>query len=56
MIAIDVNDVSAWHQQVQAIQSRGECGSIRFKPPELLDGATVLHVWDPSGVLLVFIQ
>ena len=32
-----------------------EFDNIRIKPPEAVDGSLVLHVVDPSGVLLVFV-
>jgi hypothetical protein len=29
---------------------------VRIKPPERVDDSMVLHVADPSGVLLIFVQ
>ncbi len=54
MVAIAVDDISAWHERVKAIQGSSEFSGVRVKQPEKIDGATVLHVWDLSGVLLVF--
>ena len=56
MIVMSVDDVDAWHQHVQKIADSGEFDDIRIKPPESVDDALVLHVVDPSGVLLVFVQ
>ncbi len=56
MVVIGVDDVEAWHQQACRIASSGEFGSIRIKPPEAVDDSLVLHVVDPSGVLLIFVQ
>jgi len=56
MVAMRVDDVEAWHQQARKIADSGEFDNIRIKPPERVDGALVLHVVDPSGVLLVFVQ
>jgi catechol 2,3-dioxygenase-like lactoylglutathione lyase family enzyme len=54
MVVIGVDDVEGWHQHVRNIADSGEF-DIRVKPPERVDGALVLHVVDPSGVLLVFV-
>ena len=56
MILLDVDDVEAWHSRVQAIIEEGSFPAVRMKAPEQVDGATVLHVIDPSGVLLIFVQ
>jgi hypothetical protein len=55
MVTIGVDDIQAWHRHVQGIADSGEF-AIRIKPPEPVDDWTVFHVWDPSGVLLVFVQ
>jgi hypothetical protein len=56
MIVIGVDDVEGWHQRVREIASSGEFDGMSIKPPEAVDGFRVLHVVDPSGVLLVFVQ
>ncbi len=56
MVVIGVDDVEAWHQLVRKIADSSEFAGIRIKPPEPVDGSLVLHVTDPSGVLLVFVQ
>ena len=56
MVVIGVDDADAWHQHVRDMAASGEFGSMRIKAPEAVDGALVLHVVDPSGVLLVFVQ
>ena len=56
MVAMRVDNVEAWHQQARKIASSGEFDNIRIKPPETVDSSLVLHVVDPSGVLLVFVQ
>jgi len=48
--------VEAWNQQARKVASSGEFGSLRIKPPETVGDSLVLHVVDPSGVLLVFVQ
>lgn len=56
MVVMGVEDVEAWHQQARKIANSGEFDNVRVKPPETVDDSLVLHVWDPSGVLLVFVQ
>jgi hypothetical protein len=56
MMVLDVDDVEAWHRHAAKTISEGKFPGARIKPPEPVDGSLVLHVWDPSGVLLVFVQ
>jgi hypothetical protein len=56
MVKIGVNDLEAWHRRAREIADSGEFDNISVKPPENVDGFRVLHVADPSGVLLVFVQ
>ena len=56
MVVIGVDDIEAWHQHVRMISVGGRFPGVRIKPPEPVNGSLVLHVWDPSGVLLVFVQ
>ncbi len=56
MVVIGVEDVEAWHERARQIAESGAFEGVRFKPPEAVDDSLVLHVWDPSGVLLVFVQ
>lgn len=56
MVVMGVDDVEAWHRRARTLAGSGEFGGIRVKPPETVDGAQVLHVVDPSGVLLIFVQ
>ncbi len=56
MVVMGVDDVEAWHQHARRIAESGEFGGVRIKPPEVVGDSLVLHVVDPSGVLLVFVQ
>jgi hypothetical protein len=56
MLVMSVDDVDAWHRHVRAVAGSGEFGTVQIKPPERVDDSTVLHVVDPSGVLLIFVQ
>ena len=56
MVVMGVDDAEAWHQHVRRIADSGEFDNARIKPPENIDNSLVLHVVDPAGVLLVFVQ
>lgn len=55
MIVMRVDDVEAWHRHVLAVRAR-DFPEVRIKAPEKIDESLVLHIVDPSGVLLVFVQ
>jgi hypothetical protein len=56
MFSIGVNDAQAWYERARELVTSGRYKDIRVKPPEAVDESLVTHVWDPSGVLLVFVQ
>ncbi|WP_288023223.1 hypothetical protein [Thauera sp.] len=56
MFVMGVMDVEAWHRRVIEIVNGGSFPNVRFTPPEAVEGSLVLHVWDPCGVLLIFVQ
>lgn len=56
MFVIGVDDIAAWHDRVDELIASDAFPGVRFKAPERVEGSLVLHVWDPSGVLLVFVQ
>jgi catechol 2,3-dioxygenase-like lactoylglutathione lyase family enzyme len=56
MVVMRVDDVEAWYGHVRTIADTGEFPDVRIEPPERIDGSMVLHVIDPSGVLLIFVQ
>jgi len=56
MVVMNVDDVAAWHRRAQSIVDSSEFKNVRVKPIETVDHALVLHVIDPSGVLLIFVQ
>ena len=56
MMKLDVNDIEAWHAHAKEVIDNGEFGHARYdKAIELIGGAKIFHVWDPCGVLLIFI-
>ena len=56
MVVMPVDDVEEWHQHVRAVLDGGAFPGARVMPPEQVEEWSVLHVHDPSGVLLVFVQ
>ena len=56
MFVLGVDDVDAWHHRAQEMLASGDFPGMRVKPPEPVDDSTVLHIWDPTGVLLVLVQ
>jgi len=56
MVVMNVDDVAAWHRRAQSIVDSGEFKNAHVKPIEAVNHALVLHVIDPSGVLLIFVQ
>lgn len=56
MFVIGVADIDAWHKRANELLGSNEFPGMRVKAPEQVDGSMVLHVFDPSGVLLVFVQ
>jgi predicted lactoylglutathione lyase len=55
MFVMTVDDAEEWHQHVRTVVREGGFTTVRITPPQAVDGAMVLHVVDPSGVLLVFV-
>lgn len=56
MMVMTVDDVAAWHEHARRVVAEGDFAGVRVKPPETVGDSLVLHVVDPSGVLLVFVQ
>lgn len=56
MFVMGVRDIEAWHRRAKELVDGGVYSNVRFSPPEPVDGAQVLHIWDPCGVLLIFVQ
>ena len=56
MMRFDVDDVHAWYDHVKKMVATGRYKDVRVGPPEKTGDTLILHVWDPSGILLIFIQ
>ncbi len=57
MMKFDVEDVGAWHAHAKNVIDEGDFSNARYDTPEMVGADTkIFHVWDPCGVLLIFIQ
>lgn len=56
MIKLAVDDIDAWYAHVKKILEENTYGGARTDGPEIFGDTKILHVIDPSGVLLIFIQ
>lgn len=57
MLVVEVASADAWHARVAGVLAERSFGSARVREPVDEDwGARVTYVWDPSGVLVHFIQ
>ncbi len=56
MVVMGVDNVRAWQATALAVVATGKFGSARVAELETVDNSLVLHVVDPSGVLLIFVQ
>ena len=56
MMKLDVDDVDAWYQHVRKVLEENKYGNARVAEPEMVGDTRILHVVDPCGVLLIFIQ
>lgn len=56
MMQFGVEDARAWYEHAKQVIDSGTYQNVRVSEPEEVAGCTITHVWDPSGVLLIFIQ
>lgn len=56
MMKIDVDDVGGWFRKVRPIIDSGEFPNTRYSEPEIIGDTQLFHVWDPSGILLIFLS
>jgi hypothetical protein len=56
MMKFDVPDVQAWYDFAKKVIDEGDFGHARIAEPEMIGDTAVMHIWDPCGVLLIFIQ
>jgi hypothetical protein len=56
MMSFFVEDVQAWYEHAKNVISNGDFGNARYDEPETIGDTKIFHIWDPCGVLLIFIQ
>lgn len=56
MMKFDVDDVDGWYAHVKGVLDRDTYGHAKVAEPEMVGDTKIMHVWDPCGVLLIFIQ
>ncbi|MBX9669082.1 MAG: hypothetical protein K2X93_15765 [Candidatus Obscuribacterales bacterium] len=56
MLQFAVEDARIWYQLLKPIADSGRYNNVRVSEPEVIDNTVITHVWDPSGVLLIFVQ
>ena len=56
MIKFEVEDVGVWYQHAKRVIGDGDFANARHDEPETIGDTKIFHIWDPCGVLLIFIQ
>lgn len=56
MMLFTVEDVQAWYDFAKPVIDSGRYANVHISEPESAGGARLMHIWDPCGVLLIFIQ
>ena len=56
MFVIGVEHIEAWHRRVTELLNSNLYPDMSVQAPQVVEDSLVLHVGDPSGVLLVFVQ
>lgn len=56
MMKFEVEDVEAWYEHAKKVLGEGDFENARHDEPETIGDTKIFHVWDPCGVLLIFIQ
>ena len=55
MMQFWVDDVQAWYEHIKVVVASDDFNA-RVAEPEMVGDTMICHVWDPSGVLLIFIN
>jgi hypothetical protein len=56
MMVMGADDVDGWHRLASEVAREAEFAGVRVGEVEVVGDSRVLHVVDPSGVLLIFVQ
>ncbi|MEO6655684.1 MAG: hypothetical protein ABIO36_06335 [Pyrinomonadaceae bacterium] len=55
MMRFGVDDIPAWYEHARKVIDTGNYPNTRVSEPETAGDTPIFHVWDPCGVLLIFI-
>ena len=56
MLRFEVADCQAWFEHGKKVIGDGDFGNARCDEPEAIGDTKIFHIWDPCGVLLIFIE
>jgi len=56
MMKFDVDDVDAWYEHGKNVLTENKYAHARIVPPEMVGDTKIMHIWDPCGILLIFVQ
>ncbi len=57
MMKLQVDDIESWHTHAKEIIDNGSYSHARYdKEIEVIGDTRIFHVWDPCGILLIFIS
>jgi catechol 2,3-dioxygenase-like lactoylglutathione lyase family enzyme len=54
MMRFEVDDVHTWYEHAKNVIETGKHDA-RIAEPEMNGDTTICHIWDPSGILLIFL-
>lgn len=55
MMKFDVEDINSWHAHAKSVIDTGDFPNTRYDQIETIGDTRIFHVWDPCGILLIFI-
>jgi hypothetical protein len=56
MMKFWVEDVHSWYAHAKTVVDTGDFPNARYSEPETIGDTNLFHVWDPCGILLIFIS
>jgi hypothetical protein len=55
MMRFGVEDIPGWYEHAKRVIDNGNYANARVSKPEMAGDTLIFHVWDPCGVLLIFV-
>ena len=56
MMKFDVDNIDLWHDHANRVIAAGGYAHASIDEIETIGDTKIFHVWDPCGVLLIFVQ